>query len=70
MTERTGNTAQKTESRTTSEELKTLTVQVPTHMVRDLETMEKNSKKSVDTLVSTAISFFIATHNDYLGTRR
>lgn len=47
-----------------------LTVTMKAKMVRDLKTMEKNSKKSVDELVTTAVSFFIATHNDYLGIRR
>lgn len=52
------------------EKLTDLTVKLKGKMVRDLRTMEKNSKKSVDELVATAVSFFIATHNDYLGIRR
>jgi hypothetical protein len=52
------------------EKLTDLTVKLKAKMVRDLRTMEKNSKKSVDELVATAVSFFIATHNDYLGIRR
>jgi hypothetical protein len=52
------------------EKITDLTVKLKAKMVRDLRTMEKNSKKSVDELVATAVSFFIATHNDYLGIRR
>lgn len=52
------------------EKITELTVKLKAKMVRDLRTMEKNSKKSVDELVATAVSFFIATHNDYLGIRR
>lgn len=43
------------------------TVNLKTHIVNDLKTMEKNSKKSVEELVTTALLMFIATHNDYLG---
>lgn len=52
------------------EKLTDLNVKLKAKMIRDLKTMEKNSKKSVDELVATAVSFFIATHNDYLGIRR
>ena len=40
------------------------------HIVRDLKEMEKNTKMSIDELVSTALKMFIATHNDYLGRRK
>jgi hypothetical protein len=44
-----------------------LTINVRAHIVRDLKLMEKNSKQSVDELVTKALLMFIATHNDYLG---
>lgn len=47
-----------------------LTVTVKAHIVRDLKEMEKNTKRSVDDLVTTALLMFIATHNDYLGLRK
>ena len=47
-----------------------LTVSVETHIVKDLSSMEKNTKIPVDELVARALKFFIATHNDYLGKSR
>lgn len=47
-----------------------LTITLKNHIIRDLQVMEKNTKISVDELVSTALSMFIATHNDYLGRNR
>ena len=47
-----------------------LTVTLRAHIVRDLETMEKNTKRSIDDLVQTALLMFIATHNDFLGLRK
>jgi len=47
-----------------------LKVTLKAHIVRDLKTMEGNTKMSVDDLVSTALQMFIATHNDYLGLRK
>lgn len=43
------------------------TVNLKTHIVNDLKTMEKHAHKSVEELVTTALLMFIATHNDYLG---
>ncbi len=56
----------------TAEELKLaqLTLNLPSHIVRDLKVMEKNTKQSVDDLVKTSLLMFIATHNDYLGRTR
>ena len=39
-------------------------------IVHDLKVMEKNTHQSVDDLVTKALLFFIATHNDYLGRNR
>lgn len=47
-----------------------VTVTLKAHIVRDLKEMEKNTQITVDELVSTALSMFIATHNDYLGLRK
>jgi hypothetical protein len=44
-----------------------LTVNLRSHIVRDLKEMEKNTKQTVDELVTKALLMFIATHNDYLG---
>jgi hypothetical protein len=52
------------------EKLTDLSIKLKAKTIRDLRTMEKNTKKSVDELVATAVAFFIATHNDYLGIRR
>lgn len=46
-----------------------LTVNLKSHIIRDLRVMEKNSKIPVDELVTKALLMFIATHNDYLGRR-
>ncbi len=56
----------------TAEETKPTPLQVTlqAHIVRDLKTMEKNSKMPVDELVTKALLMFIATHNDYLGLRK
>ncbi|MSP19845.1 MAG: hypothetical protein EXR74_09785 [Bdellovibrionales bacterium] len=53
----------------TTKETKTtqLTVTVKEEIVHDLKVMEKNTHQSIDDLVSKALLFFIATHNDYLG---
>jgi len=53
----------------TPEDLKPVPLQVnlKSHIVRDLKTMELNTKIPVDDLVTKAVQFFIATHNDYLG---
>lgn len=45
-------------------------VNLSAHIVRDLKTMESNTKIPVDQLVTTALQMFIATHNDYLGLRK
>ncbi|NBX69096.1 MAG: hypothetical protein EBR01_09075 [Proteobacteria bacterium] len=47
-----------------------LTVTTKDHIIQDLKDMEKNTKISVDELVTKALLFFIATHNDYLGRNR
>ena len=47
-----------------------LTVNLKNHIVRDLREMERNTKQSIDDLVTTALQMFIATHNDYLGLRK
>lgn len=47
-----------------------ITLTLPQWIVRDFQTMEKNTKKSVDELVKTSLMMFIATHNDYLGNHR
>ena len=52
------------------EKLQEFSVRLKAKLINDLKTMEKNSKKSTDELVATAVSYFIATHNDYLGVRR
>lgn len=46
------------------------TVRIPNHIIRDFELMEKQTKQTVDALVTKALLMFIATHNDYLGKRR
>jgi len=52
-----------------SEELAptSLTVTLSAHIVRDLKEMEKNTKQTVDQLVSKAVLMFIATHSNYLS---
>jgi hypothetical protein len=47
-----------------------LTLKLRSHIVRDLKEMERNTKRSIDELVQTALLMFIATHNDYLGLRK
>jgi hypothetical protein len=47
-----------------------LTVTLKAHIVRDLKEMEKNSKQSVDELVTKALLMFIATHSDYVGRKK
>lgn len=47
-----------------------LTVTIKEQIVHDLKVMEKNTHQSVDDLVTKALLFFIATHNDYLGRNR
>jgi hypothetical protein len=56
----------------TPEELATtpVTLNLRSHIVRDLKSMEKNTKQSVDELVTKALMMFIATHNDFLGRSR
>lgn len=44
-----------------------LTVTLPSHIVHSFKEMEKNTKQTVDQLVTTALLMFIATHSDYLG---
>lgn len=44
-----------------------LNIKLRSHIVRDLKCMEKNTKQSVDELVTKALLMFIATHNDFLG---
>jgi len=46
---------------------KQITLTLPEWIVKDLKTMEQNTKKSVDDLVKISLMMFIATHNDYLG---
>jgi hypothetical protein len=47
-----------------------LQVKLAAHIVRDMKTMEANTKTPVDQLVETALKMFIATHSDYLGLRK
>lgn len=47
-----------------------LTVTTKEHIIQDLKEMEKNTKIPVDELITKALLFFIATHNDYLGRNR
>jgi len=44
-----------------------ITLNLRSHIVRDLKIMEKNTKQTVDDLVTKALLMFIATHNDFLG---
>ena len=44
-----------------------LNVTLKAHIVRDLKEMEKNTRLSVDELVTKALLMFIATHSDFLG---
>jgi len=44
-----------------------LTVTIKAHIIRDFKEMEKNTKLSMDELVSKALLMFIATHSDFLG---
>ncbi|MFM8313047.1 MAG: hypothetical protein ACKOA8_02065 [Deltaproteobacteria bacterium] len=53
-----------------SEKATQLVVTTKEHIVKDLKEMEKNTKIPVDELVTKALLFFIATHNDYLGRNR
>jgi len=46
-----------------------LNLRLKAHIVRDLKEMEKNTKRPIDELVTTAVMMFIATHNDYLTAR-
>jgi hypothetical protein len=48
----------------------TVTVTIPTHVARALETMSRNTGRSVDDLVTTALKMFVSTHNDFLGLRK
>ena len=43
-----------------------LTVTLRSHIVRDFKVMEKNTRQSVDELVTKALLMFIATHSDFL----
>lgn len=52
---------------TKSEKSAQLTVTTKEHIIHDLKKMEQNTKIPVDVLVTKALMFFIATHNDYLG---
>lgn len=45
-------------------------VKVPSHIARDLETMARNTGRTVDDLVTTALKMFVSTHNDFLGKRK
>jgi len=49
---------------------KPLTVKLPSHIIDDLNAMEKHAKIPVADIVKTALLMFIATHNDYLGRRK
>jgi hypothetical protein len=60
MTNKSNQTTQQTQ----------LSVTIKEHIVKDLKEMEKKTKIPVDELVSKALLFFIATHNDYLGRNR
>jgi hypothetical protein len=44
-----------------------LTINLKSHIVRDLKLMEKNTKQPINELVTKALLMFIATHNDFLG---
>ncbi|MBM4303230.1 MAG: hypothetical protein FJ116_00475 [Deltaproteobacteria bacterium] len=56
-----------TKQPTASEKPTQLNVTIKEHIVQDLKLMEQNTNISVDELVTKALMFFIATHNDYLG---
>jgi hypothetical protein len=60
MTNKSNQTTQQTQ----------LSVTIKEHIVKDLKEMEKKTKIPVDELVTKALLFFIATHNDYLGRNR
>ena len=47
-----------------------VSVKVPTHIARDLETMSRHTGRTVDDLVTTALKMFVSTHNDFLGLRK
>lgn len=47
-----------------------ITVSLPQHIVKALQTMEQNTKRPVDELIKTSLLMFIATHNDFLGINR
>lgn len=47
-----------------------VSVKVPMHIARDLETMVRNTGRTMDDLVTTALKMFVSTHNDFLGLRR
>jgi hypothetical protein len=47
-----------------------VTVKIPTHIARALETMSRNTGRPVDDLVTTALKMFVSTHNDFLGLRK
>ena len=44
-----------------------ITLTLKAHITRDLKAMAEHTKTPIDELVATALSMFIATHNDYLG---
>jgi len=52
-----------------SEQLVPLNVPIEGGIVEALQRMEKHTKIPMQVLVTTALKFFIATHNDYLGTK-
>jgi hypothetical protein len=47
-----------------------MTVKVPSYVARAMETMSRNTGRSVDDLVTTALQMFVSTHNDFLGLRK
>ncbi len=47
-----------------------LSLKIPTHVVRDLETMSRNTGRTIDDLVTTALKMFVSTHSDFLGLRK
>jgi fructose-1,6-bisphosphatase/sedoheptulose 1,7-bisphosphatase-like protein len=48
-------------------ELAELTVKIEAQLVKDLETMAKNSGMPVDELVTIAVKRFRSSHADYMG---
>lgn len=59
-----------TNKTTQSNKTTQLSVTTKEHIIQDLKEMEKNTKIPLDELVTKALLFFIATHNDYLGRNR